>query len=224
MWGTRAEAAAHPSKSSITLRTDPPRHPHIQVYSAVMILLYPVGIPVLFALLLLKRRNEINPSLSAATGFRSRSAAIESGRNHGRTRRPGITIDERGGCDREASRAVAGAKRTSAAVGGGSFLESVWAKAGEEGGAKDMGYGARGVDDVPATAMRAREGATVSLEEARKSCGNFFGFGFRSALPSCFRLGFCGLKGGVISWGMRQTHTYVHSVNSCHTRRTSYVR
>lgn len=60
-----------------------------QLYAALMIVLYPVGVPVLFAVLLLKRRDQINPPLlklpdsSPLLSNMSSDTALESRRGGG---------------------------------------------------------------------------------------------------------------------------------------------
>lgn len=86
-----------------------------------MILLYPIGIPLLFAAVLLKRREKINPQLpTLLEGDRSVSATISSDTaqtecSSGDTNRPG-TIHNRG-VDVEASWVVAGTSMTPARGG-----------------------------------------------------------------------------------------------------------
>lgn len=41
-------------------------YPNFQVYAALMVLVYPIGIPVTFAYLLLKRKDKINPPIESA--------------------------------------------------------------------------------------------------------------------------------------------------------------
>ena len=58
-------------------------HTHIQVYAGVMILVYPIGIPLIFTFLLLKHRNKINPPIAAEVARReSRARAFAERQGH----------------------------------------------------------------------------------------------------------------------------------------------
>lgn len=127
-----------------------------------MILLYPVGIPVLFSVLLLKRRDKINPSLPAVKLPCPWGAAAKSNQIRGRSSRP---VDERGRDDPEAAWAVAGTKGVSAALDEGCPSGSVGAEGGRRGRRKGMGDGGWDTAAAPAVTVAAGVGATVSFEE-----------------------------------------------------------
>ncbi|CAN0265527.1 unnamed protein product, partial [Pylaiella littoralis] len=113
-------------RADYSISCDDPDHFFYASYAAVMILLYPIGIPVLFAAVLLKRRDKINPPLPtlvecdpslSRTTFSD--TAIETDRSNGDIVRPD-TNHQRGsgdGGDFEASWADVGTKMTGAYAG-----------------------------------------------------------------------------------------------------------
>ncbi|CAN0240311.1 unnamed protein product [Pylaiella littoralis] len=157
-------------RADYSISCDDPEHLFYEVYAAFMILLYPVGIPVLFAVLLLKRRDKINPSLAVVKKTSSGSTSIESSQNCGRTSRSGTTFDERGRGDYpDAALAFAGTTRMSAVVDGGSPSGSAGAKGIEGGRRKGVGDGGRDTAAAPAVTVGAGGGAAVSFEEVLKN-------------------------------------------------------
>ncbi|CAM9678213.1 unnamed protein product [Pylaiella littoralis] len=148
-------------RADYSISCDDPKHLFYKVYAAFMILLYPVGIPVLFAVLLLERRDKINPSLPPLKMLSPGGASFESSHNSGRTSRSDTTVDERGRGDHpDAALAAAGTERMSAARGGGKASGSAGAKRGK--GVGEVGWDAAA---APAVAVGVGVRAPVSFEE-----------------------------------------------------------